>query len=203
MSDAGKPLVPGGGPAEPGETAPAEAASRPSRRRARSGKSAPPGRPRLGARVAAVQALFQSEAGAENAEAVIQQFVRHRIGAVPGEEGGYEDGRVPQADVPLFVHIVRAVARNAETLDPIVAGHLGAGWTLERLDPVLRALLRAASSEMWGGAEPPARVIINEYMDVAHGFFDGAEPRFCNGVLDALARHLRVEEFAERPRPEA
>ncbi len=170
----------------------------PGRRRRSVGKGAP-GRPRLGARVAAVQALFQSEAGGENAEAVIQQFVRHRIGVLPGEDGGYEDGRVPQADVPLFIHIVRAVARNADTLDPIVAGHLGSGWTLDRIDPVLRALLRAASSEMWGGAEPPARVIINEYMDVAHGFFDGAEPRFCNGVLDALARHLRTGEFAAGP----
>ena len=169
---------------------------KPSRRKQPGGGKPPAGRPRLGARVAAVQALFQSEAGGENAEAVIQQFVHHRIGAAPGGDGGYDDGRVPQADVPLFIHIVRAVARNADTLDPLVAGHLGAGWTLDRLDPVLRALLRAASSEMWGGAEPPARVIINEYMDVAHGFFDGAEPRFCNGVLDALARHLRTGEFS-------
>lgn len=165
--------------------------SKPARRK----HTAIPPRPRLGARVAAVQALFQSEAGGESAEAVIQQFVNHRLGEVPGE-GGFEEGRVPQADVQLFVAIVRAVARNAGTLDPIVARHLGAGWTLERLDPVLRALLRAASAEMWGGADPPARVVINEYMDVAHGFFDGAEPRFCNGVLDALARHLRAEEFA-------
>ena len=33
-------------------------------------------------------------------------------------------------------------------------------------------------------------------MDVAHGFFDEAEPRFANGVLDSLARQLRAEEFA-------
>ncbi|MDT8267666.1 transcription antitermination factor NusB, partial [Roseomonas sp. DSM 102946] len=34
-----------------------------------------------------------------------------------------------------------------------------------------------------------------EYMDVAHGFFDGAEPRFANGVLDAMAKDLRTGEF--------
>ena len=151
-------------------------------------------RPRLGARVAAVQALFQSEAGGENAEAIIQQFIQHRLGALPGE-GGFEEGRVPQADVPLFTSIVRAVARNAETIDPIVAGHLSAGWSMDRLDPVLRALLRAAAAELWSGNEPPARVVINEYMDVAHGFFDGAEPRFANGVLDAMAKDLRTGEF--------
>ncbi len=40
---------------------------------------------------------------------------------------------------------------------------------------------------------PPARVVISEYLDVAHGFFVGDEPRMANGVLDALARLLRCE----------
>ncbi|UFN50756.1 transcription antitermination factor NusB [Roseomonas sp. OT10] len=153
------------------------------------------GRPRLGARVAAVQALFQSEANGDSVEAVIQQFVRHRIGAMPGE-GGYDDGRVPLADVPLFSQIVRNVGKHAETLDAMVAAQLTGGWSMDRLDPVLRALLRAAASELWSSKEPPAKVVINEYMDVAHGFFDEAEPRFANGVLDSLARQLRPGEFA-------
>lgn len=155
-------------------------------------------RPRTGARVAAVQALFQSEQTGEPAEAVIDQFVRHRIGALPGGDG-FEDGRVPEADVPLFAAIVRTAARNGETLDRLVSGHLDKDWPLERLDPVLRALLRAACAELWGGREPPARVVINEYLDVAHGFFGGEEPRFANGVLDALARTLRPEEFQGGP----
>ena len=154
-------------------------------------------RPRLGARVAAVQALFQSEAGGENAEAIIQQFIQHRLGALPGE-GGFEEGRVPQADVPLFTSIVRAVAKNAETIDPIVAGHLSAGWSMDRLDPVLRALLRAAAAELIEPREPPARVVINEYLDVAAGFLDAESTRFANGVLDALAHHLRPAEFGAR-----
>ena len=118
------------------------------------------GRPRLGARVAAVQALFQSELAGEASETVIQQFVRHRLGELPGQ-GGFEEGRVPQADVPLFVNIVRQVAQNAETLDPIVAGNLSGTWTMDRLDPMQRSLLRAAAAELWGGKEPPAKVVIN------------------------------------------
>jgi N utilization substance protein B len=153
-----------------------------------------PGRPRTGARVAAVQALFQSEVGGESAETVIDQFVRHRIGT-PGTDAGFEDGHVPQADVPLFSKIVRGAATNAETIDAAIAGHLSASWSLERLDPVLRALLRAAAAEFWGAADTPAKVVINEYMDIAHGFFDGEEPRFANGVLDSLARQMRGDEF--------
>jgi transcription antitermination protein NusB len=153
------------------------------------------GRPRTGARVAAIQALYQSEQSGEPAEAVIDQFIRHRLGALPGQDG-FEEGRVPEADVPLFAAIVRKAAANGATLDGVIAGHLGADWPLPRLDPVLRALLRAGCAELWGGgAQPPARVVINEYLDIAHGFFGGEEPRFANGVLDAVARALRPEEF--------
>jgi len=159
----------------------------------------PRGRPRTGARVAAVQALYQSEHTGEAAEAVIDQFIRHRIGNLPGL-GGFEEGRVPEADIPLFAAIVRKAAQNGETVDSLVAGHLDPDWPLPRLDPVLRALLRAACAELWGGKEPPARVVINEYLDIAHGFFSGEEPRFANGVLDAMARTLRPEEFTGAPR---
>jgi N utilization substance protein B len=39
------------------------------------------------------------------------------------------------------------------------------------------------------------RVVINEYLDIAHGFFLGDEPKFANGVLEALARRFRADEF--------
>jgi transcription antitermination protein NusB len=80
-------------------------------------------------------------------------------------------------------------------MDSILTGHLAENWSVARLDPVLRALLRSAAFELSSAMEPPARVVINEYMDIAHGFFGGEEPRFANGVLDAMARTLRAAEF--------
>jgi N utilization substance protein B len=151
------------------------------------------GRPRTAARVAAVQALFQSEQAQDNPETVIDQFVRHRLGA-PGEEG-YEDGRVPDAYVPLFSRIVRAAVTGQERIDVMLAESLPAEWPLVRIDPVLRALMRAAAAEFTMADGPPARVVINEYLDVAHGFFTGEEPSMANGVLDRLARLLRPGEF--------
>jgi N utilization substance protein B len=38
--------------------------------------------------------------------------------------------------------------------------------------------------------------VINEYVDIAHAFFSGEEPKVVNGVLDRLARKVRSEEFA-------
>jgi N utilization substance protein B len=150
--------------------------------------------------VAAVQALYQGEAAGEPAEFVVEQFIRHRIGPDPRGRG-FEEGQVPEADIPLFRRIVLKTAQNGPTLDALLASHLDAAWPLPKLDPVLRALLRCAAAELWAETEPPARVVINEYLDIAHGFFGGEEPRFANGVLDALARTLRTGEFATPPRP--
>jgi N utilization substance protein B len=144
--------------------------------------------------VAAVQALFQAEASGDSPETVLDQFIRHRLGQMPGQ-GGFEDGRVPEADVALFAGILRRAATRSDDLDAIITTHLAEAWPLNKLDPVLRALLRAATAELRDGREPPAKVIIREYLDIAHGFFTAEEPRFAAGVLDALARSLRPGDF--------
>lgn len=151
-------------------------------------------RPRTASRVAAVQALFQAEQGPENAETVIDQFVRHRLGELPGT-GGFEDGRVPDAEVPLFARIVRGAVRQQDTIDRMIAEALPADWPMGRLDPVLRAVLRAGAAELSMADAAPAKVVINEYLDVARGFFEGAEPGMANAMLDRLARLLRPGEF--------
>ena len=155
---------------------------------------AKPARPRTQSRVAAVQALFQSEHTGDTVETVVDQFIRHRLGNLPGLDG-YEDGRVPDADVALFARIVRAAVQQQDTLDRLVAEALPPEWPFMRLDPVLRALLRAAGAEFGMADGPPARVVINEYLDIAHGFFTGEEPRMANGLLDRLARSLRAQDF--------
>jgi len=155
----------------------------------------PKPRVRTASRVAAVQALFQSEQAGDSAETVIDQFIRHRLGELPGT-GGFEDGRVPDAEVPLFQRIVRATVLQQSEIDAQLTEALPADCPLARIDPVLRALLRAGAAELRMTKEaPPARVVINEYLDIARGFFTGAEPGLANAVLDRLARSVRAAEF--------
>ena len=152
-------------------------------------------RPRTLARVAAVQALYQAEHSQTSPETVIDQFVRHRLGALPWQ-GGLEEGNLPETDVPLFTRIVRTAAQQGDVVDGMIIESLPESWPMPRLDPVLRAALRAGVAELWMSDGPPAKVVLNEYLDVAHGFFSGDEPRLLNGVLDKLAHLLRPAEFS-------
>jgi N utilization substance protein B len=156
----------------------------------------PKTRARTASRVAAIQALFQSEQAGDNPETVIDQFVRHRLGDLEGQDG-FEDGRIPDAEVPLFTRVVREAVRRQDVIDPMLVEALPDDWPLARIDPVLRALMRAGAAELSMTDGPPAKVVINEYLDIARGFFAGPEPGLANAVLDRLARSLRAAEFQD------
>ena len=102
-----------------------------------------------------------------------------------------EDIEYNEADVAFFDDLVRgSVARQAE-LDTAISARLSTGWTLERLDKPMRALLRVATYELLARADVPVKTVINEYIDVADAFYDTREKGFVNGLLDAVAKDVR------------
>lgn len=145
--------------------------------------------PRGTARLAAVQAMYQMDVAQTDAAAVIRQFVRYHFGH--DIEGAYYD----RADEPFFEDLVMGVVREQLSIDPLISRHLAEGWRLSRIDSILRAILRAATYELKDRKDVPFKVIINEYLDVAHAFFGGDEPRVVNGVLDSVAREVRASEM--------
>ena len=140
------------------------------------------------ARLYALQALFQMEAAGQGADKVLPEFETHRFGAV------YDGDEMAEGDVPLFRKIVEDAVNWQAKIDQMTDRALVAKWPIARIDPTIRALFRAAGAELTEGDAPP-KVVINEYVDIAKAFFDGDEPRITNGVLDAIARDLRPQEF--------
>ena len=80
-------------------------------------------------------------------------------------------------------------------LDPMIDEALSKGWPLKRIEAMLRAVLRAGAYELDRKRDVPARVVVSEYVDVAHAFVDRDETGMVNAVLDQLARQLRAAEF--------
>ncbi|KGJ07831.1 transcription antitermination factor NusB [Paracoccus sphaerophysae] len=141
------------------------------------------------ARIYAVQALFQMEAADQSADRVAREFQDWRIGV------DYEEGTTPEADAALFAGILDGVVDRQARIDQMTDRALVAKWPIARIDPVLRAVFRAAGAELVAGTTPP-RVVISEYVGVADAFFpDGRETRFVNAVLDHMAREAHPESF--------
>ena len=80
-------------------------------------------------------------------------------------------------------------------MDGQIGGALSEEWTVDRLETLIRVILRSAVFELNNKPNVPASVVIDEYLDVAHAFFEGPESGLVNGVLDRLARDLRSGEL--------
>ena len=141
---------------------------------------------RAAARLAATQALYQHEMEATPVAKLLHEFHQHRLGAT------IEDAEYAEAEVDFFDDIVKGATARGDEIDAAIAAKLSTGWTLARLDKSMRAILRAGSYELLARADVPAATVITEYVDVAHAFFDKREAGFVNGLLDAIAKDVRV-----------
>ena len=142
------------------------------------------------ARLYAVQALFQMEAAGQTADRVQQEFSSYRI------DFDDRDGPTAEADEALFRRITDDAVTWQSRIDQATDRALVAKWPIDRIDPVLRALFRAAGAEMVAN-RAPAKVVISEYVRLASAFFpSGKEASFVNAVLDHMTRQLNPDSLA-------
>jgi N utilization substance protein B len=147
--------------------------------------SATRSRSRSAARLAAVQALYQQEMEGTALPRLLKEFHDHRLGAT------IEDATYVEAEQAFFDDLVKGVDARRGDIDAMIASRLAEGWSLERLDRPMRAILRAGAYELIARADVPVGSVISEYVDVAHAFYDKRESGFVNGLLDAIAKEAR------------
>jgi len=142
-------------------------------------------RSRSAARLAAVQALYQQEMESIPLARLLREFHEHRLGAT------IEDAQYHEAEIDFFDDIVAGVDARRSEIDEQISERLASGWSIERLDRPMRAILRAGTYELIARADVPLGSVISEYVDVAHAFYDKRESAFVNGLLDAVAKEAR------------
>jgi N utilization substance protein B len=145
-------------------------------------------------RLAAVQALYQIEATEAVPSDVIKDFLTGRTGGILMTEDPdtAQESTVsaPELDAETLVTIVRAVERRGDEVDGMIRGTLSPEWPWERLEMTVKAILRAGIAELLTHTDLRAQETISEFVDIAHAFYDGSEPRMVNAVLDKVARAL-------------
>ncbi|HVZ17974.1 MAG TPA: transcription antitermination factor NusB [Terriglobales bacterium] len=124
----------------------------------------------------AVQMLFQSDMGKQDAEQVRKTFWSER----------------KEMDEPVrdFADdIFRVAMDRAADIDQIIEKH-ASNWRMDRMAAVDRNVMRAAVAEFLGFPQTPAPVVINEALEIARKFSSPEAVNFINGVLDSVSKDL-------------
>jgi N utilization substance protein B len=147
---------------------------------------------RRAARFSAIQALYQAEMSGQDIEPVINEFQAFRLADVL--EPLELDGPVPEVDRDWFVKVADGAYEAIAELDAKIEAKLSSGWTLARLGYLLRAFLRAGAFELLHDVDVPPKVVINEYLELAHAFLSKEDAGFLNAVFDRLAADAKTRD---------
>ena len=147
------------------------------------------------ARLAAVQATYMIAFGQLPVDQVVKDFQDGNIGRYVIDEDAEtqqeEMVEVNRMDKAYFEEIVRGVQKNKEALEKSLSLYLSEGYSFERMDGTLQALLLCAIYEIINTQGVDATVLIKEYVDLACAFFSKKEPKMVNALLDKIAKEIR------------
>ncbi len=93
----------------------------------------------------------------------------------------------PAGATPFTRELVEGVARERERLDALIDRH-AVDWSVDRIAPLERNILRVALYELLERDDIPAEVAIDEAVEAAKELCSADAPRFVNGILGAALR---------------
>jgi N utilization substance protein B len=140
---------------------------------------APPGATRRHAREVAFRLAYQADVMAEGFDADWSaRCAEEQLGPDQSE---------------LVGDVLGVLRRRPDEVDELIRS-AAKNWELDRLAATDRSVLRIATAELIGRPGTPARVILDEAIEIARRFGSEESARFVNGVLDHVVRHLRPGE---------
>lgn len=155
---------------------------------------------RTSSRLAAVQAHYELDLVGGNATEIADAFLAKRWSqaATAGRASSVDPETGNGFDEPLFRDLMEGALRDQSMIDNLIRGTLSRPDSYDRLETLVRSILRVATYELSNRMDVPVKVVISEYLDLAHDFFDGSQVSLINGVLDSLAHRLRQTELSGR-----
>ncbi len=104
------------------------------------------------------------------------------------EEKFWRSARAAESTRGFANQLFEGAAADAAALDALISKH-AENWRLERIAAIDRAILRLAAHELRKG-ETPAKVVIDEAIELAKTFSSEDAASFINGVLDSIRKSL-------------
>jgi transcription antitermination protein NusB len=121
-----------------------------------------------------MQMLFQSEMSPQDTQKLEAKF--------------WKSAKAADTTREFANALFEGAAKEVAGLDEVIAKHAD-NWRLERLAAIDRAILRLGIYELRQG-ETPARIVINESVELAKKFSSEDASAFVNGILDTVRKSL-------------
>lgn len=142
-------------------------------------------RKKSAARLAAVQVLYTQSMMKISEHEALQTFQAHYVGK------NLDEDLAIQPDEPFLNILVSGVNTKSQTLLELISPHLNETWKMERIDPILLNIIKCGTFELLSFPDTDTPIIISEYLDVTHAFFDKKDVGFVNGILNKIASVIR------------
>ena len=145
------------------------------------------------ARLLALQILYS-----ENFDEKVQQEIlfdeyieKYKVGEIYSDMVQKDDAII-EPDEHFLKELLVTTQSNLENIDANIKQFLKSGWTIDKIDPVVKVILRLAVCELLFFGDIPHKVIIDQYVSLVSDFYINQEIGFVNAMLDALAKKIRV-----------
>ncbi|HEY49390.1 MAG TPA: transcription antitermination factor NusB [Dehalococcoidia bacterium] len=125
------------------------------------------------ARIAALQALFESDSSGHNPESSLSRLAEEQV--------------LPEIALLYAQELIRGVLDNKERIDSLIKTH-APNWPLEQISAIDRNILRLAIFEILIDNRVPSKAAINEAVELGKTFGSYNSSRFINGVLGSVSR---------------
>lgn len=148
-------------------------------------------RKKSSARLAAVQCVYRLEV---NRERITPQELFDDYMAQWQEDKDSPNRAMSfeaEPDRPLFLRLISGVIEKSEEVGLFIRESLNDKWKLERMSPLLIAIIACAVYEIRYSGKTNPVIAVNEYVTLTGRFFDLPEVGFVNGVLDKLAKEQK------------
>ncbi len=151
---------------------------------------------KINARLALVQAIYENDATDINPADIKASFLSGAMGGEVLQETETEEKfvKIFDFDKDFFCSIFDYAVENGKEIDDTISSNLdGRGWTMEKLEAVLKAILKAGIAELCVNIDTDRPIIISEYIDMTDSFYpDGTEKKLVNAVLDKVAKTINT-----------
>ncbi len=129
------------------------------------------------ARELILQALYQSDISGDHIEDAVEQLCQENAGG--------------RADLLYFKRIASGTWNRLDELDQWIT-KAAINWSTDRISTIDRNILRQGVYELLAEPDLPARVIINEAIELSKRYGGKGSRSFVNGVMDRLASQIRT-----------